>query len=1036
MTTLPKPVVDLVREGRAFLFLGTGASIGAIHPKGINPPTGEKLAEIITEKFLGNEFKKHPLAQVAELAISEYDLITVQDYIASIYRDFNPADFHKLIPRFVWSGIATTNYDLIIERAYNAIKDPCQHLVVFKKDGERIEEKLRIPNSVMYLKLHGCISDIDNPLIPLILTPEQYITHRQGRKRLFEKLQDFAYEYPFIFSGYSLSDIDIRAILHELSQLADARPRSYIVTPNITSAEAKFWEGRKITHIPLSFKDFINELDSSIPSTFRVLSAFRDKPESPINKYLNIPKDVSISESLSTLLGRDVEHVHKEFKTEKAEPKAFYKGYFVDWSPIAENLDVKRSLTDTVLAEVILASEEERRETCEFFVIKGHAGSGKSVILKRIAWEAAVQFDKLCLFVKQASFIDFEPISELYRLSRERIFLFIDPVTECAEIIEDFIPMARKEKIPLTIISGERTNQWNISCTHLDAYVTGTYDVPYLNEKEIEELIYLLTKHKSLGHLNGKSVEEQKEELGKRAGRQLLVALHEATMGKPFSDIVFDEYNSISSQRARSLYLTVCVFNRLNIPVRAGLVSRIHGIPFSEFEARLFKPLESIVFAKMNNLIKDFEYRTRHSHIAEIVFERVLVDARDRFDEYIRIINAVDIDYSADRDGFKGITNYRELMSLFRDPQMVRQIYQAARGREAENPMLLQQEALFEMHSTNGNLEKASDLLQRAYKQAPFNKALAHSLSELALKKAESSSSDVEKSKYLQEAKKISAELIAKGTVTAHPYHTLIKAELIELEELITTGDDVSIERKTKDIEKSISSIVQTFPDDSFIRDIEARFCELINEHNQALKALERAFAANKRSSYIASRLAKVYVMNGRQDEAVKALNECLEVYPAEKYINFQLAMLLTSSGKTSNADILHHLRRSFTIGDNNYIAQFWYARHIYLDGERDDAMKVFNNLGEVNIDIRTKSEPRGIVMENNSPKRYSGVITKVEASYAFINRDVYQDSIFCHSKFTNEKEWTKLRYNKRVTFELAFNFRGPFAINIREEQY
>jgi len=555
--TLPKPVIDIVREGRSFLFLGAGASRGSLHPRSIEPPSGQQLAEIIADKFLGPEFKDRSLAQVTELAISEHDLFTVQEFIASIFREFNPADFHKLIPKFVWRGIATTNYDLIVERAYDAVGGKAlQNPVVFKKDGERVEEKLRSSKSVMYLKLHGCITDINDLNTPLILTPDQYITHKKGRTRLFEKFQNYANEYPFIFIGYSLGDIDIRAILNELNQLGDAKPRSYIVTPNMTPAEVKFWEGRKISHIPMGFRDFLYELDSSIPDTFRALSTIADKSEPPIYKRLKIG-EVGISESLTTFLSRDVEYVQGVHKTAQSDPKSFYKGYFVDWSPIVDNLDVKRALTDNILTEAFLPAEEEKRELCEFFVLKGHAGSGKSVVLKRLAWEASFQFEKMCLFAKQASFIDFEPISELYRLCKERIFLFIDPVTEFTEVIEDIIPKARKEKIPLTIMAAERFNEWNISCAFLDAYVTQTYELPYLSEREIEGLLNLLAKHKSLGYLQDKTIDEQKEALEKHAGRQLLVALHEATMGKPFSDIVFDEYQSISSRRAQSLYLTV-----------------------------------------------------------------------------------------------------------------------------------------------------------------------------------------------------------------------------------------------------------------------------------------------------------------------------------------------------------------------------------------------------------------------------------------------------------------------------------------------
>lgn len=1030
---IPRSLFDVVREGRAFLFLGAGASIGAVHSKSVNPPLGQELASMIAVKFLGPEFTNRPLPQIVELAISEHDLFTVQEYIAGLFRDFYPSEFHKLIPKFSWRGIATTNYDLIVERAYDTVPDKIQNLVVFKKDGERVEEKLRSPNSVMYIKLHGCITDISDQNTPLILTPEQYITHKRGRSRLFERVQAFAYEYPFIFIGYSLGDIDIRAILYELTKLSDAKPRSYIVTPNLTSEEVRFWESRKITHIQMSFQDFLIDLNGSIPYEFRALSTITDKSEHPVYKRF-ITSEVKPSESLLTFLNRDIEYIHGELKTSYADPVAFYKGYFIDWAPIVSHLDVRRRLSDNIMAEVILASEQERRELTELFVIKGHAGSGKSVILKRIAWDSAVEFDKIVLFSKQASSLNYESLSELYRLCKERIFLFIDPVTENIEAIEDIIPKARKEKIPLTIIAAERFNEWNALCEHLAVYVSDTYEVSYLSENEIEELISLLTKHKSLGYLHGRSIEEQREVLSKRAGRQLLVALHEATFGKPFSDIVFDEYTSITSRRAQSLYLTVCIFHRLRVPVRAGLISRVHGIPFSTFVDELFKPLEYIVFARMNEFIHDYEYRTRHSHIAEIVFERVLIDAQDRYDEYIRIIDAIDNDYSSDREAFKGLTNAKELLKLFRDPQMIRQIYKTASIRDENNPMLLQQEAIFEMHSSDGSLEKATILLQQAYKSAPYNRAIAHSLSELALKKAETSTNEIEKEKYLKESKKISEEIISKGSFTSYPYHTLIKVELSELDGLIETGDQASIERKIKEVEKNIARITQHFPDDSYIRDMEAQFNELINNNTKALNALEGAFKINKRSSYLALRLAKVYEANKRLEDAIAVMKESVEANPSDKDTNYQLAKLLSKLPISNKAEIRHHLRRSFTTGDSNYSAQFWYARLIYLEGERDEALKIFNQLSEANIDIRIKQQPRGVVKDDDQPKRFAGYVLNVESSYAFIIRDNFQDSVFTHSSFHKDDIWIKLKYQKRVTFELAFNYRGPFALSIEEE--
>ena len=925
--TIPKLLIESVREGQVVLFLGSGASIGAVHHSGLRPPAGDQLSRLIAEKFLGPDFSNRPLAQVAELAISESDLFTVQEFIASIFRDFYPADFHKMIPRFVWSAIASTNYDLIVERAYNEVKDKLQKPIAFMKNGERVEEKLRSIDNVVYLKLHGCITNINDPDIPLILTPEQYVNYRKGRSRLFEKLQSLAYEYPLLFVGHSLSDPDIRTILLELNELKEAKPRSYLVAPNVTPAEIRFWESRKISSISMDFRDFIVELDREISPAFRSPPKLLKKHEHPVFGRFCIPDPIRLSDSLMTFLTRDVEYVDKTYKPGEIAPKAFYKGYFTDLSPIINDLDVKRSMSDSIMSEVLLIEEEERREQQEFYLIKGHAGSGKTVLLRRIVWEASTLFNKLCLILKPSSYPEYEPLFQLQRLCNERIFLFVDPVGEYIDVIENIISRAKKDKLPLTIIGAERNNEWNTECERLEPFLTDSYEVKYLSEKEIEDLINLLTKHKSLGHLEGLTLEQQKEALSKKAGRQLLVALHEATLGKPFSDIVLDEYRNISSPQAQSLYLTVCILHRLGVATRAGLISRVHGIPFRSFKEQLFKPLEFVVFAIYQESIKDYFYRTRHPQIAELVFERVLTNPQERYDEYVRIINCLDIDYSSDREGFRGLTKAKNLLALFPDKHMIRQIYSIARERAPEDIILMQHEAIFEINSPEGSLEKASKLLLQAKNKAPYNKAIAHSLSVLALKRAEKAQTKLEKRKYLKDSRTIALELTSSGEISEHPYHTLIKIGIDDLRELMSEQhDEPTIARRIKELEQQIAKAIQLFPESAFILEAEANFCELIDKNPQALDALKKAFSANKRSPFIATRLAIMYESTGNLGQAIETLRECVDANPSEKYANFRLALLLMKSSTPNKGEIRHHLRRSFTEGDNNYVAQFHYA--------------------------------------------------------------------------------------------------------------
>jgi len=93
----PHVLVDQIASGRVVLVLGAGATRGAIHPTNAIPPDGAKLRDMLASKFLGPEFMKHSLEQVAAYAIGESSLAEVQNYIRDIFTLFDPAPFHKLV---------------------------------------------------------------------------------------------------------------------------------------------------------------------------------------------------------------------------------------------------------------------------------------------------------------------------------------------------------------------------------------------------------------------------------------------------------------------------------------------------------------------------------------------------------------------------------------------------------------------------------------------------------------------------------------------------------------------------------------------------------------------------------------------------------------------------------------------------------------------------------------------------------------------------------------------------------------------------
>ncbi|MDF5712520.1 MAG: SIR2 family protein [Rhizonema sp. NSF051] len=502
---LPEIVVSSVQYGQVVLFLGTGASLGRQVSNGKHMPSLDSLRDVLSTRFLNGQYRQESLQWITELAISETDLGTVQDFIANQFREIQPADFYSILPTFRWRGIVTTNFDRLVETAYEKSKNRVQELVPLISNNDRIDDKLQPSNSLALLKLHGCITRTQDPKLPFILTTDQYATHRENRNRLFKIFYEWCYESTVIFIGHNSQDADLRSLILQVLNEVKNRPHYYLVKSKTTEIEKSFWESKRITVLESGLEDFLKCLDQSILKNLRPLAqAFQI--QHPIQR--KFIKNEPVIGSVKDLLTHDVEYVHDAIETQESKPKQFYRGFDLGWYPIIKGLDVRRRLTDTVIGDVIMKPNSDRTTISELYLIKAEAGAGKTTFIRRIAWEAATQANVTCLFMHPLNSINFEAVRELYRLTNERIFIFIDEAADNISLILKLVEDARQFDVPLTIVTAERLNEWNMSCNSLSEYVNNAYQLQYLSKNEIQTLVNLLSKYDSLGsHLQKKTVE-------------------------------------------------------------------------------------------------------------------------------------------------------------------------------------------------------------------------------------------------------------------------------------------------------------------------------------------------------------------------------------------------------------------------------------------------------------------------------------------------------------------------------------------------
>ncbi|NTF43386.1 SIR2 family protein [Rhizobium rhizogenes] len=1039
-TILDAGVIEAVRDGRAVLFLGAGASIGAIRGSNEQIPLSKELGRRIAGKFLGPGYDEADFKTICDFAASARSVRDLQAFIHEELVGYQPALFHLLIPTFTWAGIATTNYDLVIEGAYQKNQKRLQELIVNCRDGDGSAENLG-NKGLLYVKLHGCITHYQEVNPPLIASTEQIINHRTGRSGQFSQFLEWAKTKTIIFAGYGMGDFNLRTLFEEIRKDGDNHSRHYIVRPGISKVEEDYWLERRVRAIDASFDSFLSALDTGIRAETRQLAQLKTVLTASSFTRFIAKIDVRESASLLRYLESGCEHVSTFAPISVPEAARFYKGFELGWDPLAHDLDVSRRIGRDILETNILATSKISKP--QFVVLKGHAGGGKSVVLRRVAWDAAIKNDKLVFRVESGADLDKAAFDEIISLTNQTIFLVIDDVAEDAGKVADFLRHANRQRWPIVIIGGARVNEWNMRCEDLETLVDEVHELKYLSKSEIDDLLTLLELHGCLGHLAQLQYDKRREKLQEQYGRQLLVALHEATENATFRDIIADEYESITPPEAKLLYLDICSLHRFGPPVRAGLISRVHGIDFEEFNKRFFLPLEAVIDLSADRKTRDWTYKARHAVIAEIVYSVGLPTVKEKYDDFIRVISHLNTSYSYDREVLFELIRAQKLAEIFKERTMGAAIYEQACSSIGEDWGMLHQRGIYEMRlaSDKSGLDRAELYLERALQLQQNATSVKHSLAELALRRSAVAKNDQEREAWRREAEKQAGTLASKSK-NSYPLHTMAKIAVSRVKDYLERAEQTdtilsqdALNVAIKQAEEVLRLGLQTYPNDDRLLTEDAALSDLLKDADKALVALEKAFQTNPRSELIAKRLSRILRAKGRYENAIEVLRDAITHNQGSQQLHFDLAHALRESANdadTSLADsILYHFQRSFIKGDKQYEARFWFARQLTIHGRWLEAKTIFDELKKLALPYRQRTGLRGPVLnKDGTSKMFYGQITNNRIDFAFIRAD--QDGIECFTAIEHLKSDDQLpKEASRVKFAMQFSLIGPVAVEV-----
>lgn len=203
--------IEYALSGDAILFLGSGASVGAINQNDEPLPIGKELAHRIYSDC-------DDLTQAADFYCEDKDdegKDGKQELISFLKQEFRVkkiSDYQKMIPLIPWKRIYTTNYDDVVEKAYNIAGKYVRSLTTDNDPCDYISS-----DKTIYLHINGDINKLSkNSLnVQFKLTDYSYNTSSFKENQWGTLFNSDLKTYSVaIFIGFSMNyDLDIKRII-------------------------------------------------------------------------------------------------------------------------------------------------------------------------------------------------------------------------------------------------------------------------------------------------------------------------------------------------------------------------------------------------------------------------------------------------------------------------------------------------------------------------------------------------------------------------------------------------------------------------------------------------------------------------------------------------------------------------------------------------------------------------------------------------------------------------------------------------------
>lgn len=537
-------------QGHPILFTGAGFSLGARNIAGLTVPSVGDLKALLwslcfpsqpsDEKTLANEtladlFEEARLRHATQLRERLREQLTV---------DINSVpDWYSTYFSLPWSRYYTLNLDdlaVVVSRKY-ALPRPIASVSATRPSGI---QGVGDVSALDVVHLNGTVADLPD----FVTFSDSQYAERLGRyEAWYARLVSDLMSHTCVFLGTRLNEPPLWAHLelrkHRGGRHArELRPKSYLVTPHLNRSRRSLLAEFNIEWLEMGGEEFaqrvLQPLLTEAPRGFQVLAQ-----RAAGTKGAGALQDVS------------------SLATNPTQSSDFLLGQEPIWADLQVGRAIERQSDDALWASVEAAF---RREGVRgLLVVTGTAGSGKSTALMRVSLRLVAAGIRVGWVDRDSDITGRNLLREMKDPGAPPVLAIDDADLYGGALSSIVREIAELDSSPLVLVA-MRSGKVD---RHLHPAVLK--DLPYqeiamspLEDPDIDALLTVLDRENRLGILKGLTQSQQRRAFRDKAGRQLLVAMYEATSGKRFEERATEELLELE-ERERNLYAFVAVATSL-----------------------------------------------------------------------------------------------------------------------------------------------------------------------------------------------------------------------------------------------------------------------------------------------------------------------------------------------------------------------------------------------------------------------------------------------------------------------------------------